>query len=105
MSNFGTFVTEPIYCDDCAQALASVLAERSGPELYVNDGGVRWIAGKLRRLAATLLSIELDIELRDYIEEVICHPLRIVMLNDESDLELFTFTPSKAGGPNENDQT
>ena len=89
MSQRGSFVTEYIYCNACFEAAKSVLLardkslcsvvvphwnpEHEGPEMPI-------IAGKVGGSWSEADELEMDIG--EALSKVICHPVRIAVLNE-----------------------
>ena len=87
MSQRGSFVTEYIYCDACAQALGSLLTSENhkflcAPRLRSWQEGetLPSIAGKVGGLYDGEEVHVFELALNPQIEAVICHPLTIVVL-------------------------
>jgi len=93
VSDFGTFVTEPIYCKACVQAFASVLKQDTDRPVYVCDYPVGFVAGRIRRLSPTDVEIELEIELEMDIARAICHPVKVALMVEGWDVREFEFKP------------
>lgn len=102
MSERSAFVTEFIYCDDCCAAVRDVLVRQLGSEWVAPVWRYRIVAGFLGGLAAgdDVETLDLEYEARAAIEEAICHPLRIVVVQDGQGHALLEFKPrSKPGEP------
>lgn len=105
MSQRGSFVTEFVYCDECIDGLRRVLNTRE-KYLCCHDiprpaGDAKRffpiIAGKVGELYGDGELVVFDIELRDRIEAVICHPVRIAVLPEgKTPAETFTYEPRMA---------
>lgn len=112
MSERGSFCTEYLYCDNCANALKVVFDKENlhegnkyfKPEyLYcVADNGseshekFRIIAGKVGGLYGGEEHSIFDWTLRESIEQAICCPVDIAVLSDDSDYRrIVHFTPKK----------
>lgn len=98
MSERGSYVTEYVYCPECFKGLESVLCGTPDKGLTATrvtswhpDKTLPIIAGKVGGLWAREEIHIFDIELRELIEEAICHPLRIAVLPDSGGIELLQY--------------
>lgn len=95
MSERGSWVTQYVYCDDCATALVEVLAKHYDPKyLTVTRLSNSIVAGKIGGLWAGEELNTFDIELRGEIEKAICHPLRIVVVPEGLAAEDLLYEPA-----------
>ena len=116
MSQRGSFVTEYIYCEKCADAVEAVLcAERhkylcaqrlagySDPQISI-EGGEGWklpiIAGKVGGLYDGEESHVFEFELIPQLAEVVCHPVTFAVLPEScyGRVETFRVVPKRADG-------
>ena len=116
MSQRGSFVTEYIYCEKCADAVESVLcSERhkflcacrlpgySDPQIG-SETGQSWklpiIAGKVGGLYDGEESHVFEFELIPELAEVVCHPVTVAVLPESCHgrVETFRVVPKRADG-------
>jgi len=106
MSERGSFCTEYIYCKQCFEAATAVLLERTKYlcsttiPCYPTAAGdhlereLPIVAGKIGGLYG---AEELDIfryKLIPALQRILCHPIRIAVLPDVGEGEIFTAKPS-----------
>lgn len=109
MSTFASWVTQPINCAKCRLELEALLCYRTDQSKYFSASmrgneihephsraSTRLIAGHVSALSWTEAFLVLDIEMRDEIEECLCHPLLVVVVCEgEAGVRALTFKPSK----------
>jgi len=87
-----TFVTEPIKCHKCFEALKKTFGRRTEDfSTIYSQGSLNVLAG--RYVSSSLIGVErLDIEeCMFFSKEELCHPLRLVILPEKSGPILLEF--------------
>lgn len=95
MSERSSFVSEFIYCEQCHAALREVLVRELGGEWVAPVWPFRIVAGFVGASWSGGDAEVFEIEIRDEIEEAICHPLRIVVVQDGDGHALLEFVARK----------
>ena len=102
MSQRGSFVTEYIYCDKCANAVEAVLTTNRHKYLcaqrlrsYEGDDMLPIIAGKVGGLYNGEEEHVFEFELVPEIEAAICHPVGIAVMAEDCEprVKLFIAKP------------
>jgi hypothetical protein len=96
VSVLGSFVTENICCAACAAAVREVLFSATAEKFFVPVTHPQYpiIAGRVGGLYFGEEKFVFDHELRDEIEERICHPVRIAVLCEAAqDDAILVFSP------------
>lgn len=102
MSERGSFVTEYIYCDKCFEAMKKVLVcddkYLRGVVIPMWTGGgcpeLPIIAGKVGGLYSGEEKAVFDLELRNQIEDTICHPVDVAVLCGNGFRMILNFRPA-----------
>lgn len=96
MSERGSFVTEYIYCPDCFEGAKKILLDRNKflcsitiPSWESKDKELPIIAGKIGGLYKNEEFHTFENELNPQLEKELCHSLRIVVLSDSAEEELY----------------
>ena len=108
MSQRGSFVTEYIYCRECFKAIKPILLQNEkhfiGNIITGIERGLFFfkrhieqpiIAGRLGSSYFGGEVIALDTDIAPRLAEVICHPIRIVVIGEDCEPETFLIEPSE----------
>lgn len=102
MSERGSFCTEYIYCDRCFQAVKEVLVQDGkflkGVVIPGWEGGAPLpiVAGKMGGLSPGEEIWDFEMHAGQEIAEAICHPVRVAILADDGEEEVFLLQPGGA---------
>ena len=106
MSELGTFATELIWCLECENAVAAVLSKYvpwdsqciDGFTIHGSSVGSRrtMFCGELRAGYAGEEIHAFEGEINTELQDVICHPLRLVVMAQNGDNMLFSLLPIAA---------
>lgn len=107
MSFRHSFTTEYIYCSKCYTRLRSILQGVRTKDITLNlfdTVTIPILTGYISTSYTLAFEVLLQVELKETIEQCICHPVQLAVLQEDTVVRAWTILPLKDGDVSSNEK-